>query len=243
MRLDAWLVAKGHFSSRARAQAAIRAGLVLVNGRVVTRPAASVGDGGMVEVRGDPIGFVGRGGLKLEAALRHFDVKVQDRVCLDVGASTGGFTDCLLRAGARLVYAVDVGTGQLHPRLRGDHRVVSLEGTDIRELATLPPEWPAAPTMAVVDVSFIGLAHVLPPVRALLGPEGEGLVLVKPQFEVGPGGVGKGGLVKDEQARRRAVRQVMEAAREGGWTVRGVFPSPVPGKDGNQEYFLSLARR
>ena len=158
------LVSRGHFPSRERAQEAIAAGMVRVNGRVITKPARKVDPGDAIEVTGDPIGYVGRGGLKLQGALDQFGIDPAGRVCLDVGASTGGFTDCLLRRGARRVYAVDVGRGQLHPSLRADPRVVAMEETDIRRVERLPE----APALAVVDVSFISLTLVLPAVVRLL---------------------------------------------------------------------------
>jgi len=235
-RLDVALVAGGHFPSRERAQEAIAAGLVRVNGQVVTKAAHKVGPADALEVTGDPIGYVGRGGLKLEAALDRFGIRPAGLVCLDVGASTGGFTDCLLRRGARLVYAVDVGRGQLHPSLRADPRVVAMEETDIRRVERLPE----APALAVVDVSFISLTLVLPAVVRLLAPGGQIVALIKPQFELGPAGVGKGGIVRDPRQHRRAVERVLGAATALGLVGREVIESPVRGGDGNREFLAWL---
>lgn len=275
-RLDVALVKRGLSPSRERAQEAIRAGCARVNGREVRRPAAPVAEGDLLELTGDPIGYVGRGGLKLEAALDHFGVDPFGRVCLDVGASTGGFTDCLLRRGAAHVFAVDVGRDQLHPTLRANPRVTSLEETDIRSLTALPagnaaekrpkpvksghlliapqsypgpqptppgvPPDPQSPTLAVVDVSFIPLGQVLPSVYRLLAPGGEAVVLVKPQFEVGAGRLGKGGIVRDPAARREALKSALARAEAAGFEVVGSLESPVTGTEGNRE-FLALLRR
>lgn len=242
MRLDRWLVASGHFSSRARAQAAIAAGLVTVNGKVAARPALTVGPADTVTVSGDPIGFVGRGGLKLAAALDAFAVAPAGRDCLDVGASTGGFTDCLLQRGARQVLAVDVGTGQLHPRLQADPRVWSLPGTDIRavDAETICARWGKLPSLAAIDVSFISVRLVLPSVSRLVAPGADLIVLVKPQFEAGREAVGKGGIVRDTARQRQAVAAVADAAAALGLQVSPAFACPVTGGDGNQEYFLHL---
>jgi 23S rRNA (cytidine1920-2'-O)/16S rRNA (cytidine1409-2'-O)-methyltransferase len=235
-RLDVTLVRRGLCPSRERAQESIRAGCVLVNGETVSRPSTPVGETDAVEVTGDPIGFVGRGGLKLEAALARFGLDPSGLACLDVGASTGGFTDCLLRRGARRVFAVDVGRDQLHPDLLSDTRVVSMEQTDIRQVETLP----VAPELAVVDVSFIPLALVLPAVHRLLAPAAPVVVLIKPQFEVGAGRLGKGGIVKDPAAREHAREAALARAVEIGFTVEDRFESPVVGTEGNREYLALL---
>ncbi len=232
------MVKKGFYPSRARAQEALKGGLIRVGGRVVTKASTTVEETDQVTAEGDPIRFVGRGGLKLEGALIDFGVEPAGRICLDVGASTGGFTQCLLVHGARMVYSVDVGRDQLHPDLRADRRVVVMEGTDIRSLS--PGQFPEAPELATVDVSFIGLEKILPPVRAILAPGGEALLLVKPQFQSGRGSIGKGGLVRDPQARARAVSLVIDSAEAGCLSVVGQVPSRVPGGDGNQEFFLHL---
>jgi len=237
-RLDVTLVNRGLSPSRERAQAAITAGMVLVSGTVVTRSARKVGALEPVEVTGDPVGFVGRGGLKLEAALDRFGVSPAGLVCIDVGASTGGFTDCLLRRGAARVYSVDVGHDQLHPSLQTDPRVIVMEGTDIRKLTKLPER----PELAVIDVAFISLTLVLPAVLSLLSPTATLISLIKPQFEVGPGRVGKGGIVRDRRVRSEAVDHVLGFAKTIELRSIAIIESPVLGTKGNQE-FLALFRR
>lgn len=241
-RLDTALVERGLVASRARARDLIRRGLVQVAGRVETKPAAMVGGEvpltllSEVEAR-----HVSRGAAKLTAALSHFALTAKDRVALDIGASTGGFTEVLLGDGASRVFAVDVGHGQLHPRLAGDSRVVSLEGCDARTLdATRVP----VPIDAVVaDVSFIALAKVLPAAMALTRPGAWLVALVKPQFEVGPEAVGKGGIVRDAEARQRALDGVTTwVAAQPGWRVMGAIESPITGGSGNVEYLLAAVR-
>jgi 23S rRNA (cytidine1920-2'-O)/16S rRNA (cytidine1409-2'-O)-methyltransferase len=239
VRLDELLVARGLAESRAAAARLILAGRVRLAGGAAAKAGALVAPDAALElVEAAP--YVSRGGEKLAGALAAFGLALADRVCLDVGASTGGFTDALLARGARRVYAVDVGRGQLHPRLRGDPRVVVLEGVNARRLdaARLDP----APTLATVDVSFISLEKVLPAVAASLAAPGQIVALVKPQFEVGRGRVGKGGVVRDPALHREAVRQVAAAAGRLGLAVAGVAPSPLRGPKGNREFFLLLAR-
>jgi 23S rRNA (cytidine1920-2'-O)/16S rRNA (cytidine1409-2'-O)-methyltransferase len=239
MRLDLALVARGLAPSRERAQEAVAAGLVHVNGLKAAKPAQKVAEQDLIEVTGDPIGYVGRGGLKLAAALDHWGIDPSGLLCLDVGASTGGFTDCLLSRGARRVYAVDVGREQLHPRLRADARVVSMEQTDIRAVRALPEQ----PELIAVDLAFISLTLVLPHLARLGAPGARCIGLIKPQFEAGPAAIGKGGIVRDEGARRSAVAKVLESARGAGWQPQGVIDSPVPGTEGNREFLALLARR
>lgn len=238
MRLDVALVQRGLVPSRERAQEAIAASLVRVNGALVTKPARKVAPADQVELLGDPIGFVGRGGLKLEGALDGFQIDPAGLVCLDVGASTGGFTDCLLQRGARLVYAVDVGRDQLHPSLREDPRVVVMEGTDIRTVTSLPEP----PQLIAIDVSFISLTLVLPAVLPLLAPGGRIIALIKPQFEVGPGGVSKNGIVRDPRQHQRAVDRVLGAATGLGLRPGPVIESPVLGTEGNKEFLACFVR-
>ena len=239
IRLDELVVTRGLASSRAEAARLILAGLVRLPGGLSAKAGRLVAPDTEVE-RVASLAFVGRGGEKLEAALVALGVSVAGRVCLDVGASTGGFTDCLLARGALRVYAVDVGHGQLHPRLRGDARVVVREGVNARHLE---PEWfPERPTLATIDVSFISLEKVLPAVVACLADPGEIVALVKPQFEVGRGQVGKGGVVRGWEARRGAVRKVAEAAARCGLRTGGVAASALHGPKGNREVFLHLAR-
>lgn len=237
-RLDVALVRLALSPSRERAQAAIAAGMVLVNGSPALKPAVKVSAEDRIEVTGDPIGYVGRGGLKLEAALDRFEINPADQVCLDAGASTGGFTECLLRRGARLVYAVDVGRDQLHPALRSDSRVVAMEGTDIRTLAELP----LAPVLVSIDVSFISLTMVLPAVLHLSAPEATIVALIKPQFEVGPERLGKGGVVRNPLYHTFAVERIRTATASLGLHWAGLMESPVRGTEGNLEYLAWLKR-
>jgi len=234
-RADQFLVEHGHFESRARAQAAIRAGKVRVDGRPVTRASESIHAGARVEAAAEHP-YASRGGLKLNAALDAFGLDPAGRTGLDVGASTGGFTDVLLARGAHHVYAVDVGRGQLHPRLAADPRVTNLEGTDIRGLD--PTALTLRPDMASVDVSFIGLRLVLPALPALL-PPGSGLVaLIKPQFEAGRARIGRGGLVRDPAVHAEVCAAVRGELERLGATILGLIASPVTGGDGNTEFLI-----
>ncbi len=237
VRLDQALVAQGLVPSRQRAQAMVRAGLVRVAGEVADRPDQLVNPSVRIDLEGVK-GYVSRGGDKLEAALEAFGVDPAGRVCLDVGASTGGFTDLLLQRGAERVIAVDVGYGQLDFRLRQDPRVIVLERVNIRHLDRLPV--PA--DLAVIDVSFISLRLVLPRVRELLSPPGDVVALVKPQFEVGKGAVGKGGVVRDPEQHRQVLSELRHFAEETGYRIAGEIPSPVLGAKGNREFLLYLRR-
>lgn len=233
-------MARGIVATRERAQAEIRSGNVLVDEVPVDKPGARVREGAVVRLRAAPLRYVSRGGLKLEAALDRFAVAPVGRVCADLGASTGGFTDCLLQRGAARVYAIDVGQGQLAWSLRTDPRVVVMEKTNARHLQSLPEPV----SLVVGDLSFISLRLILPAVRRLLAPGGEAVVLVKPQFEVGRAQVGKGGRVTDDHARRGAIAAVAEAAVSEGFALRGELESPVPGaKAGNREWLLYLGER
>ena len=233
-RLDQLLVRRGLFDSRAKARAAIDAGEVSVDGRPAARAAALVEPDARIEAA--PARWVGRGALKLDHDLSLWPVRVEGRTALDVGAATGGFTEVLLERGAKRVYAVDVGHGQLHPRIAADARVTALEGVDARGLdATLIPE---PPGLIVCDASFIGLAKVLPAALALAAPGAHLVALVKPQFEVGPERVGKGGLVRDAGARAEAVAAVRAWLGGQGWAARGETESPITGGDGAVEFLL-----
>lgn len=236
-RLDALLVQKGLAPSRASAQASILAGDVLVNGIRAQKAGMTVDEDVVVEIKASRPAFVGRGGFKLDHALKEFDIGVSGAVALDVGSSTGGFTDCLLQRGAARVYAVDVGTGQLEWRLRNDPRVVSLERRDIRDVG--PGDIGGAVDVGTVDVSFISLGKVLPAVRRLLKSGGIAVVLVKPQFEVGPKQA-KRGVVRDAAVHRRVLADVIDRASSGGWTVVAATVSPLRGPEGNVEFFLHL---
>jgi 23S rRNA (cytidine1920-2'-O)/16S rRNA (cytidine1409-2'-O)-methyltransferase len=239
-RADLLLVARGLFESRAKARAAIQAGGVMADGRPVTKASELVTDDAMIEAApAHP--WVGRGALKLEHALTVWPIAVAGRVVLDVGASTGGFTEVCLAAGAQRVFAVDVGRGQLHPSLAGDPRVVSLEGLDARDLT--PDQITERPQLVVCDVSFIGLAKALPAALALAAEGADLVALVKPQFEVGPERVGKGGLVKDDAARAEALADVEAFVEAAGWAVQASVGSPVDGGDGNREHLLWAQKR
>ena len=238
-RADVLLVRRGLFASRARARQAIEAGLALANGVAIAKPSDLIDDGAaLVAKPAHP--WVGRGALKLQYALDLWPVTVLGRVVLDIGASTGGFTEVCLARGAARVFAVDVGQGQLHDSLRGDPRVVDMAATDARALdAGLIPN---PPGLIVCDASFIGLAKVLPAALGLAAPGGDLICLVKPQFEAGPQAVGKGGVVKDPAVRAKALADVTAWLTARGWSVRATAESPITGGDGNVE-FLLWARR
>ena len=240
-RLDRRLVDLGLVASRQQAQQLIRAGRVRGGGEVLDKPGTEVADSLALEVERPPR-FVSRGGEKLEGALAALPIRVEGRVCLDGGISTGGFTDCLLQHGALRVYGIDVGYGQTAWSLRTDERVVLRERTNLRHLTpeALYGEGDPWPDLAVADVSFISLTRVLPALRALLVPTGEALLLVKPQFEVGRQRVGKGGVVRDPAAHADAIASVISAARELAWHPAGLVASPLTGPAGNHEYLLWL---
>ncbi len=238
-RLDHYLVESGLADSRHKAQALILAGQVLVNDRPAEKPGLLIAPDARVRLRGEPLRYVGRGGLKLEAALREFALEVRDALCLDIGASTGGFTDCLLQHGARQVYALDVGHNQLDWKLRSDPRVVVREGVNARYLT--PADFPERFAVIVADVSFISLRLILPALGPLAASEAALVMLVKPQFEVGREQVGKGGIVRDRRLHAAAMAGVLAAARQAGFTPERMMASPVLGAEGNQEYLL-LAR-
>jgi len=235
-RLDAAVVERRLADTRARAQALILGGGVTVDGITVTRPATPVRQDARVELVVQPLAYASRGALKLKHALEQFQVEVADMVAMDVGASTGGFTDVLLEAGAARVYAIDVGYGQLAWRLRNDQRVVVMERTNIRNVESLPEPV----DLAVIDVSFISLQLVFPRVQALVRTSGDVIALVKPQFEAGRERVGRKGVVRDPEIRRQVLDRVLTFAIDTGWTVRGVDRSPVRGPAGNVEFLAHL---
>lgn len=237
-RLDAALVQRRLAETRERAQALIMAGAVLVDAQPATRPAQTVTEAAVIAVHDAALPYVSRGGAKLAAALDQWAIDVTDRVAVDVGASTGGFTDALLQRGARRVYAVDVGHGQLHYRLRQDPRVRSLERTNVRYLEALPE----TPDIAVADVSFISLRLALPPVFRLLSAEALVVALVKPQFEAGRGQVGRGGVVRDAAVHFQVLNDVAAWSRTQPWHLTAAMASPLRGPAGNVE-FLSLWQR
>ncbi|MCE7938647.1 MAG: TlyA family RNA methyltransferase [Chloroflexi bacterium CFX6] len=235
-RLDVLVAERHGIASRARAQALIRAGEVEVDGQIVDKPGHLVNRDARIDLRARPL-YVSRGGLKLAHALDRFGIDPRGLACLDVGASTGGFTDVLVQRGARRVYAVDVGWGQLAWGLRGHPAVVVLERTDIRTVAALPE----AVDLAVIDVAFISLRLVLPAVQRLLAPDGQVVALVKPQFEAGRASVGRGGVVRDPDVHRAVVHDTVAMSTRAGWRVLGVTASPITGADGNREFLLWLA--
>jgi len=237
-RADVVLVERGFFASRARAQEAIAAGLVTVNGGVVRKASDAVPDDAVITAA-QPHPYVSRGGLKLAAALDIFAIDPKDCICLDVGASTGGFTEVLLMREARHVYAVDVGHSQLHPKVASDPRVTNLEGTDARALT--PELVPEPADLLVSDVSFISLKLVLPAAVALLKPHAKLAVLVKPQFEAGRDHVKKG-IVREEAVHRAVCDDMRAFVTSLGFTVDGIVPSPIEGGDGNREFLLGAHR-
>ncbi|MBR7010609.1 MAG: TlyA family RNA methyltransferase [Oscillospiraceae bacterium] len=239
-RLDVYLTEQGHAETRSKAQALIMAGLVYVDGQKVDKPGFSVTEEQSVEVRGSACPYVSRGGLKLEKALRDFGVDPTGYVCSDSGASTGGFTDCLLQQGAKKVFAIDVGYGQLAWKIRNDPRVVCMERTNVRNLR--PEDLGEPLDLSVIDVSFISLKLVLPVICELLKPDGQVLCLIKPQFEAGKDKVGKKGVVRDPATHREVLERFLDTAREIGFTVRNLTYSPVKGPEGNIEFLGHLCK-
>lgn len=235
VRADQLLVSRGLFESRTQARAAIEAGLVTADGVPVTKAAQTIAADAVIAAEpAHP--YVSRGGMKLAAALAHFKLDPKGKICLDVGASTGGFTDVLLREGARRIFAVDVGTGQLHPSLRDRKEVVLLERTDIRKLDRVAV--PESPNFIVVDVSFISLKLILPSVTEIAAPNAVLVALIKPQFEVGKKLLRKG-IVRDPAAHRAVCEDLAAFAATLGWNVLGVIESPILGGDGNREFLLA----
>ena len=241
-RLDLRLTELGLADSRQKAQALIMAGQVYVDGQKVSKAGSPTGEEARIEVRGETLRYVSRGGLKLEKAMEVFPIGLAGRVCADIGASTGGFTDCMLQNGAAKVYAVDVGYGQLAWSLRSDPRVVCLERTNARYLTA--EQIPEPLSFASVDVSFISLKLILPPLRALMTDGGEAVCLVKPQFEAGREFVGKKGVVRDPKVHLAVLEQFLGHAENAGFIVKGIDFSPIRGPEGNIEYlgFLSAGR-
>jgi 23S rRNA (cytidine1920-2'-O)/16S rRNA (cytidine1409-2'-O)-methyltransferase len=237
-RADRLLVARGWFESRARAQAAIAAGQVKADGRLVRKPSDQISSAAAIAA--DPEHpYVSRGGVKLAAALESFSLDIADRICLDVGSSTGGFTEVLVTRGARRVYAVDVGRGQLHARLRNREQVTSIEQTDIRDLG--PSRLSEPPDFAAIDVSFISLKLVLPYVGGLLKPAATLVALIKPQFEAGRRHIKKG-IVHDAVVQAAVCDDIARLLTDLGWRVGGRIPSPILGGDGNREFFIEAQR-
>jgi 23S rRNA (cytidine1920-2'-O)/16S rRNA (cytidine1409-2'-O)-methyltransferase len=240
LRLDQLLVGKGLFASREQARRAIMAGEVMIETRVAAKPAELVHE--QVDVTVQPVQkYVGRGGLKLEAALDHFNIDVHGKTALDIGVSTGGFTDCMLQRGARKVYAVDVGHGQLDWKLRNDPRVIVLEKVNARFLSH--EHIPELVDLCVIDVSFISLTLILPNAFELITADGVILALIKPQFELQRADVGKGGIVRDQRLHQKAQDKIVAFVTRLGHMVTGIVPSAITGADGNQEFFACMRKR
>ena len=239
-RLDVLLVSLGLAESREKAKAVIMAGNVFVDGQREDKAGSMFEDKARIEVRGHKLPYVSRGGLKLEKAVKSFSLSLEGKLCMDVGSSTGGFTDCMLQNGARKVYAVDVGTNQLAWKLRTDERVVCMEKTNIRYL--LPEHIPEPPEFASIDVAFISLTKVLLPVRELLTEDGQVVALIKPQFEAGREKVGKKGVVRDRETHLEVIDQAISYACSVGYRILDLDFSPVRGPEGNIEYLLYLQK-
>ena len=241
IRLDQYLVQHGMIQSRECAKALIMAGVVFVNEQKVDKAGEMIKEDAKVEVRGHDIGYVSRGGLKLEKAMQCFPLTPNGKVCMDIGASTGGFTDCMLQNGAVKVYAVDVGQGQLAWKLRNDPRVVCMEKTNIRYVK--PEDIGDRIALASIDVSFISLTKVLGPVKELLTPDGQIVCLIKPQFEAGREKVGKKGVVREKSVHLEVIETIMDFARGLGFSLLNLEFSPIKGPEGNIEYLLYLDNR
>ncbi len=238
-RLDVLMVERALAESRQKAQAIIMAGQVYVNGQKVDKAGAPVGEDVQIEVRGKTLAYVSRGGLKLEKAVKRWPISLKDTVCADIGSSTGGFTDCMLQQGAQKVYAVDSGYNQLDWRLRSDPRVVCMERTNARYLTK--EQIPEELDFFSVDVSFISLRIILPPMRPLIKEGGEAVCLIKPQFEAGKEKVGKKGVVRDPAVHLEVLEHFLEHAKDAGFTVKDITFSPIKGPEGNIEYLGYLS--
>lgn len=239
-RLDILLVERNLVQSRARAKTTIMAGLVLVDGNKIDKAGTMVKENADIRVLGNKIPYVSRGGLKLEKAIKEFHVELSGKVTADIGASTGGFTDCMLQNGAVKVFAIDVGYGQLDWSLRTDERVINMERTNVRNVT--PEDIGELIDLASIDVAFISLEKVLPAVKAMLKPEGEIVALIKPQFEAGKEKVGKKGVVRDPKVHLEVIHNVIQLAREMEFSVRELTYSPVKGPEGNIEYLVWLSK-
>jgi 23S rRNA (cytidine1920-2'-O)/16S rRNA (cytidine1409-2'-O)-methyltransferase len=240
VRIDKLLVELGLAPTRQKAQSLIMAGVVLVDDAPAEKAGELVREGAAIRLKGEDHPYVGRGGLKLAHAIEHFGISPENKICMDVGASTGGFTDCLLKKGAKRVYAIDVGYGQLAGKIAGDNRVVVIDRTNIRTMGKdLVPD---LVELAVIDVSFISLELVMPSVDRFLARHAVVVALVKPQFEVGKGKVGKGGIVRDPALHGEAITKAEEAGKALGWTYMGVAQSPICGAKGNKEFLMCFSK-
>ena len=241
-RIDVLLAQQGFFDSRERAKRAVMAGIVLVNDERIDKPGEKVLVDAVIRIKGEVSPYVGRGGVKLKRAVDAFGLDLTDRIVLDVGASTGGFTDCALQNGARLSYAVDVGYNQLAWKLRQDERVISLERTNFRYMESAVLAF-GLPSFACVDVSFISLRLILPTLEKMLMPDGEAVLLIKPQFEAGREQVGKNGIVKDAKVHTQVIRDIIDFVAELKFGVLGLTPSPIKGGEGNIEFLIHITRQ
>jgi 23S rRNA (cytidine1920-2'-O)/16S rRNA (cytidine1409-2'-O)-methyltransferase len=243
-RIDQLLVEKGFFDSRTKAQAAIMAGQILVNEQKTDKAGTSVDETSAIRILGEKLPYVGRGGLKLEKALSDFRVDPENRICLDIGASTGGFTDCLLQKAAKKVYAVDVGYGQMDLKVRNDKRVVVIERTNARYLTPeiLYGKENERASLCVIDVSFISLSKIFPALSDLLSKSADIVALVKPQFEAGREHIEKGGIVKDPEVHKKVLNNVEASAKNNGFNFVGSTQSPITGADGNLEFLIHLIK-
>lgn len=239
-RLDVLLVKKGLAPSREKAKTMIMEGNVFVNNQREDKAGTNIPEDAVIEIKGNTLKYVSRGGLKLEKAMTHFGISLEDKICMDIGASTGGFTDCMLQNRAKKVYAVDVGYGQFAWKLRTDERVVCMEKTNIRYVT--PEDIADVLDFASVDVSFISLAKVLPAAKELLRDEGEMVCLIKPQFEAGREKVGKKGVVRDPAVHREVIEKVITDARELGFSILHLEYSPIKGPEGNIEYLVHICK-
>ncbi len=239
-RLDVALYEMGYAESREKAKAYIMAGIVYVNNQKSDKAGATVKNDDKIEVRGATLKYVSRGGLKLEKAMNNFDINLTDTICADIGASTGGFTDCMLQNGAKRVYAIDVGYGQLAWKLRTDERVVNLERTNFRYVTT--EQVPDLLDFASVDVSFISLSHILPVLFNLLKDNGMAVCLIKPQFEAGKEKVGKKGVVRDKNVHLEVIKKIVTLSTEVGFSVLNLDYSPIKGPEGNIEYLIHILK-
>lgn len=238
MRLDLLISEMGLAKSRQRAKELIVGGQVKVNGVNVSKPSFDANETDDIKIIGEQLAYVGRGGLKLEKAVKEFGIGLKDRICADIGASTGGFTDCMLKCGAAFVYAVDVGHGQLDDSLKSDPRVKNMEGTNILEIDRFPEEV----SFISADVSFVSLKKILPKISGILAENGEAVILIKPQFEAGRSDVGKGGIVKDRKVHKRVLEEITKFALSVGLPTEKMTFSPICGGDGNIEYLAYLKK-
>ena len=238
MRIDIFLSENGYVKSRERAKGLVKSGQVLVNGIAVSKPSYEVPENAEIEITGEQLRYVGRGGLKLEKAIECFSISLEKRICLDIGASTGGFTDCMLQNGAAYVYAVDVGHDQLDAALVNDNRVRNMERTNIRDLG--PADFIPSPDFIATDVSFVSLKQILPKIKELLPQNGEAAVLIKPQFEAGKSAIGKNGIVKDKKVHEKVLADIVSFCFSVQLEVTELVHSPISGGDGNIEYLAHI---